>query len=132
MSADNYYFITRHPAGGFTAIMGFASEDSIREVQDSDISFRTLSEAAEWAGQQEAEYGLQFDTEFLAYITTARDVDKAKELAVFLAWVGKEWRRRKTGFKDIDYSAEAADRHWHKVLSKRDREWWLEKAEIWS
>lgn len=65
MSADNYYRITRHPLGGYTAIMGFASDDYDRKPCRTDIRFDTLSQAEDYAYQQYSEHGVTYDREAL-------------------------------------------------------------------
>jgi hypothetical protein len=79
MSADNYYMIRRHPAGGYAAVMGFASdiegdwvlrgeewvrvdeyEDPVRSTQPS---FPTIQAAFDWATEQYSEYGVSIHGE---------------------------------------------------------------------
>ena len=63
MSADNYWIITRHPGGGYTALMGFASWDDdepLVATMDSP-QFATQKEAWEFADQDYAEYGVRID-----------------------------------------------------------------------
>jgi hypothetical protein len=61
MSADNYYVITRHPLGGYTAVMGFASDDSNRPATEQDPQFATLDDALTYALNDYTEYGVSVD-----------------------------------------------------------------------
>ena len=69
MSADNYFMVRKHPKGGFTYVMGFASdvdEDNIEiipEARESDPIFVTRDLAMEAALREEAEYGASFHPE---------------------------------------------------------------------
>ena len=65
MSADNYYLIRRHPAGGFVAIMGFMSDEEVPEVnpqRDTD-RFTTLPAAIKANLNRETEYGMRVHPE---------------------------------------------------------------------
>lgn len=57
MSADNYFVVRPHPGGGFTPIMGFASDDRDRAPQMTDPSFATPEEALSAVLNEYAEYG---------------------------------------------------------------------------
>lgn len=37
MSADNYYIVRKHPLGGFTPVMGFASDQIVGDKWHHDI-----------------------------------------------------------------------------------------------
>jgi hypothetical protein len=64
MSADNYYRVCRHPKGGFTAVMGFMSNDEQPEPKDNSPQFETWPEAYGYAAQDPIiEYGIQVDTD---------------------------------------------------------------------
>lgn len=69
MSADNYYMVRKHPLGGFTFVMGFASdvdEDNVEiipEARGSDPIFDTRDLAMEAALREYAEYGASFHPE---------------------------------------------------------------------
>lgn len=63
MSADNWYVIRNHPAGGYTPVMGFGEED-IRDVSvRDDFKFNTVKEALLWADAQYSEYGVSVHPE---------------------------------------------------------------------
>lgn len=59
MSADNFFYIDKHPSGGYAAEMGFASDDSFPPITDSSPRFETLTEAIRYAGTEYSEYGYQ-------------------------------------------------------------------------
>jgi hypothetical protein len=62
MSADNYYRVCKHPKGGFTAIMGFMSNEERPEPRDSSPQFDTWQEAYTYADRDAIiEYGIQVD-----------------------------------------------------------------------
>jgi hypothetical protein len=69
MSADNYYMVRKHPLGGFTFVMGFASDvdvdsnEIIPEARESDPVFVTRDLAMEAALREDAEYGASFHPE---------------------------------------------------------------------
>ena len=63
MSADNYYFITKHPNGGWTAIMGFMSDESPTMPSADDVQFRTVAEAVCYAQEDWTEYGVSLSTD---------------------------------------------------------------------
>lgn len=58
MSADNYYYVQRHPLGGWAATMGFASDDMVPFARLTDTQFVSVTEAMEWAFTQYSEYGV--------------------------------------------------------------------------
>lgn len=64
MSADNYYVVRKHPLGGYTYVMAFASDDDpdllvgVRHPQ-----FITLGEAYDAANQEYSEYGVTLHEE---------------------------------------------------------------------
>ena len=70
MSADNYYVVRKHPEGGYTYVMGFAS-DSIHEhaipVKRGrfgwDQSWPTVEEALHAAIGDYSEYGVSVHPE---------------------------------------------------------------------
>lgn len=64
MSADNYWRVCRHPKGGFTAVMGFMSDDERREPSERDPQFDTWPEAYAYADRDIIiEYGIRVDPE---------------------------------------------------------------------
>ncbi|NBR24095.1 MAG: hypothetical protein EBU08_10060 [Micrococcales bacterium] len=69
MSADNYYLVRKHPLGGFTYVMGFASdvdEDDFEIVPDateSDPRFETKEEAMHASLLEYSEYGSNYHPE---------------------------------------------------------------------
>lgn len=63
MSADNYYLIKKHPHGGYTAVMGFASDDHTPQARETDPTFDTVDQALTWALDQYSEYGVAIDDE---------------------------------------------------------------------
>lgn len=66
MSSDDFYVVRKHPDGGFTYVMGFASHDIDDDetlnidlaVQKNSISFKTFDEAMNAALELSAEYGV--------------------------------------------------------------------------
>ena len=66
MSADNYYLITRHPGGGYTALMGFASSDYPLIPDMKDPQFTTQRAAWEFANEDYSEYGIRIDPDLLS------------------------------------------------------------------
>ena len=46
MSADNYYLIVPNPAGGFSPVMRFASDDDLSEDEDTVAPAPMLDEGA--------------------------------------------------------------------------------------
>lgn len=59
MSADNYWVITRHPKGGYAAVMGFASDDNPDlRAQPKHEKFPTVQAALEYAENEGSEYGV--------------------------------------------------------------------------
>lgn len=70
MSADNYWFVTKHPDGGFTYVMGFDSNEEKPGVWEHLVSrlprFDFVSEAISAAAADGyTEYGVQIDDEIL-------------------------------------------------------------------
>lgn len=63
MSADNFYLIRKHPAGGYSAVMGFASADDVREAYPTDIPYPTVDQAILSVVNEYAEYGIQVHPE---------------------------------------------------------------------
>lgn len=69
MSADNYYLVRKHPLGGFTYVIGFASdvdEDDVEimpEAKESDPQFETKEEAMNASLKEYSEYGSQYHPE---------------------------------------------------------------------
>lgn len=69
MSADNYYMVRKHPLGGFTYVMGFASDidddgnDVIPDATESNPQFKTKKEAMNACMHQYAEYGHSYHWE---------------------------------------------------------------------
>jgi hypothetical protein len=69
MSADNYYLVRKHPLGGFTYVMGFASDvdeydvEIVPEAKESDPQFKTKEEAMSASSHEYAEYGHSYHWE---------------------------------------------------------------------
>ncbi len=69
MSADNYYLVRKHPAGGFTYVMGFASdvdEDDVEIIPEAtldDPRFDTKEAAMSACMHEYAEYGHDYHWE---------------------------------------------------------------------
>lgn len=64
MSADNYYLIRRHPLGGFTPVMGFASdEDHTPSANAHHPQFPTAMDAVNAACREYSEYGVSVHPE---------------------------------------------------------------------
>ena len=64
MSADNFYVIVRHPNGGFTPIMGFASDEEFcAKAEEWMHSFDNLEDAYSYATEDWTEYGVRVDPE---------------------------------------------------------------------
>lgn len=61
MSADNYYLIRRHPDGGYTPVMGFASSEDIRPATSDDPSYPTVQEAMMSVADEYTEYGIDVE-----------------------------------------------------------------------
>lgn len=57
MSADNYYVVLPHPDGGFTPVMGFASDEQGPTVRADAVAFETPLEALNAVVDEYAEYG---------------------------------------------------------------------------
>lgn len=79
MSADNYYEIKRHPNGGYTPVMGFASDDTPLVVDPKrHQSFSTPYEAYDEAAKDWIiEYGIHFDREVLEDM---KGLDKSEQI----------------------------------------------------
>ncbi len=69
MSADNYYMVRNHPLGGFTFVMGFASdvdekgEEIIPLAKETDIVYASREFAMDAALLEYAEYGASYHPE---------------------------------------------------------------------
>ena len=69
MSADNYYLVRKHPLGGFTYVMGFASDvddddnEIVPEATVSDPRFDTKEAAMSACMHEYAEYGYDYHWE---------------------------------------------------------------------
>lgn len=63
MSADNYYLIRNHPAGGFAAVMGFASDEYEPIAYHDHKSYATVDEALNYALSEYSEYGVSVHSE---------------------------------------------------------------------
>ena len=68
MSADNYYVVRLHPQGGYTYVMGFASDDddASLEVTERSPRFASLDEAVTAVAREYAEYGWSIHPEVAA------------------------------------------------------------------
>jgi hypothetical protein len=78
MSADNYYVIRRHPAGGFAAVQGFASEDSEPRARMDHQQFKTIDEAEDMAHNEYTEYGVRIHPECMNTPRTPRSYHVAQ------------------------------------------------------
>jgi len=58
MSSDNFYFVGKHPEGGFGVTMGFASDNDEIVISRDDPKFDSFREAKEFAHAQYSEYGV--------------------------------------------------------------------------
>jgi hypothetical protein len=66
MSSDNFYVVRKHPSGGFTYVMGFASHDVNKDgsfnydlpVRKGDPVFNTFDDALNIALADYSEYGV--------------------------------------------------------------------------
>lgn len=65
MSADNYWYITTHPKGGFTYVMGFASDEFGPEAPEHAPYWPTAKHALSAAVSDDTyvEYGIQMSRE---------------------------------------------------------------------
>lgn len=64
MSADNYYVVKKHPLGGYSYVMGFASDDDPDlTVTESYPQYKTLEEAVDAAIEEYSEYGVRVHPE---------------------------------------------------------------------
>lgn len=58
MSADDYYLIRRHPLGGFTPVMGFASNEDTPKATEFHPQYQTVEDALRSAMHDYTEYGV--------------------------------------------------------------------------
>lgn len=88
MSADNYYIIRKHPLGGFTPVMGFASDQIVDGEWNGDIhpdadvgdpQFDTPEDALQSVIYDYAEYGHDIHSE--CYGNDASDADVVNKTA---------------------------------------------------
>lgn len=78
MSADNYYRVCKHPKGGFTAVMGFMSNDERPEPREDGPQFDTWQEAHAYADRDFIiEYGIRVDEDCVAPEATTVEVELA-------------------------------------------------------
>jgi hypothetical protein len=63
VSADNFWLVRRHPRGGFSPVMGFASDDDVPEVHHRAPSFDSPEDALVSVLDDWAEYGHSIDEE---------------------------------------------------------------------
>lgn len=64
MSADNFYIIRKHPAGGFTPVHGFASDEETPKVNpERNRPFPSIDEAIESVIDDYTEYGIRVHQE---------------------------------------------------------------------
>ena len=64
MSADNFNLIRRHPLGGFTYVMSFASDEGHASAPTSrSRQFKTFEEALACAREEYTEYGVAVHSE---------------------------------------------------------------------
>lgn len=67
MSADNYYVVRKHPEGGFTYLMGFASNGEDPEFEEGGAyplpKYASLQLAHEAATAEGSEYGVDIHPE---------------------------------------------------------------------
>lgn len=67
MSADNYYVVRKHPEGGFTYLMGFASNGEDPELDDPRgyklPRFASMELAWQAATAEGSEYGVDIHPE---------------------------------------------------------------------
>lgn len=65
MSADNYYVIRKHPQGGYTYVMGFASDDNpdLTVKPGKHRQFERWQDAFQAATDDGSEYGISFDAD---------------------------------------------------------------------
>jgi hypothetical protein len=68
MSADNFFFITPHPLGGFAVLMGFSSSEEPLVVTESAQQYATFSDAMAYANGEYSEYGVQIDSQIFESI----------------------------------------------------------------
>lgn len=84
MSADNFWWVTVHPKGGFTYVMGFASDDEPPIVDESrDLPRFDLLDEAWIAATRDGwtEYGVSIDP-LTKYEVMHSEDTKAEILAV--------------------------------------------------
>lgn len=74
MSADNYYVVRIHPSGGFTYVMGFASDEEDEfEIPVEEgrfgwgMSFLSVKDAFQAACEDYSEYGVSVHPECEEY-----------------------------------------------------------------
>lgn len=77
MSADNFFFITRHPLGGFAVLMGFSSSDAPLVATKKSMKFETFPEAMTYANGEYSEYGVQVSQDVLDDMASEGKVAKA-------------------------------------------------------
>jgi hypothetical protein len=67
LSADNYYVVRIHPQGGYTYVMGFASDPVAADPEVSDRApiFASLDEAVHAVSGEYAEYGWSIHPEVM-------------------------------------------------------------------
>lgn len=66
MSSDNFYVVRKHPEGGFTYIMGFASNDVEKDgsfrydlpIRSGAVKYKTFDDALNAALEDYSEYGV--------------------------------------------------------------------------
>lgn len=63
MSADNFYLIRKHPAGGFSPVMGFSSAEDYPKALDKHPSFPSVDEAVLSVIDEYVEYGVRVHPE---------------------------------------------------------------------
>ncbi len=78
MSADNYFTIRKHPAGGYAAVMGFASDRTEPKATIDHWQFETVPEALAYADEQWTEYGVSIHPE-VGYVPPATKIAQAVE-----------------------------------------------------
>lgn len=87
MSADNYYIIRRHPKGGFSAVMGFESNDDTPVVREDHLRFDTMRDAEVYASGEYTEYGIQIHPECYESVTA---LDSTGGSGVELSMTGQQ------------------------------------------
>lgn len=82
MSADNYYRVCKHPKGGFTAVMGFMSNNERPEPSEASPQFDDWQQAYAFADQDFIiEYGIDVDPDCIddSSPTRMRQLENALE-----------------------------------------------------